>query len=512
MYCAGFAGDSTLRQRMNGMNQNHNAEGDGSDGKAVSTRAPIAVASTSLQALFGGTSIRASDGSAIEGQISLPEYQRPYRWTVAQFDRLLKDLENFSAQHDANAFYLGSIILHQEAGAPVAAGVLHIIDGQQRLTSMAILGCLLGTAPELPGLRFSPESQARIKANVQWLHSRRGGPPEIDFSRVNITLVVTRSEDDAYRFFETQNTGGVRLDGPAILKAHHLRAVKSESQDLFARQWESMGDMTAVVDAAMRARHWQGLRWRDLPSHREPRQLRDEIVAELQGKEGAGHADIAYRRVQFLHAAGGWRQDLAAEGYGMRQPLNAGANSIRYLQYFHALREELLIPRRDPALATFHALYRDLSVKARPSDFLHKLFDTALLLYASQFGTARIHEACLWIFRVSASPRLSNKSTVRESTCQAFARSSQLLDVIVASHNHEELIEHLRAFKYTVDANGLAPEDKGTKRRFVCAIGSALDFDQLPEDAAELAKRYDSLLVGAIDRMTRAVVHARTVP
>jgi uncharacterized protein with ParB-like and HNH nuclease domain len=73
------------------------------------------------------------------GKISLPEYQRPYKWTVAQFDRLLKDLDHFVAQRhalapNANAFYFGSIVLHQDAGA------LNITDGPQRLTSMAILG------------------------------------------------------------------------------------------------------------------------------------------------------------------------------------------------------------------------------------------------------------------------------------------------------------------------------------------------------------------------------------
>jgi hypothetical protein len=497
------------------MEQNHGPAGDVDKSETSSTTVPIAVVSTSLHALFQGIPILASDGSTIEGQISLPEYQRPYRWTVSQFDRLLKDLDHFAAQHsalapDANAFYLGSIVLHQDEKAPGGAGALHIIDGQQRLTSMAILGCLLGTGPDLPGLRFSPESQERIRANVQWLGSRREGLPKIDFSRVNITLVVTRSEDDAYRFFETQNTGGVRLDGPAILKAHHLRAVQPETQDLFARHWESMGDITPVVDATMKARHWRGLRWRGLASHRAPRQLRDEIVAELQGNDVAGRADIAYRPVQFLHEAGGWRQHLAAGGYAMRQPLNAGANSIHYLQYFHALHEALLIRGLDPALAKFHALYRDLCVKARPSDFLHKLFDTALLLYASQFGTERIHEACLWIFRVSASPRLSNKTTVRESTCQAFARSSNLLDTIVASHNHEELMEQLQAFEYTVDANGLAPADKSTKRRFVCALSGVLGFEALPEDAAQLAKQYDRLLVAAIGRTTRrAAAHAK---
>lgn len=469
--------------------------------------APIVVASTTLQALFSGDSVVADDGSVIRGHISLPEYQRPYRWNTAQLERLIVDLEQFAAQSSSNGpggnafYYLGSIILHQGTAERGKPEVLNIIDGQQRLTSMAILGCLLGTVLNLPGLRFSPESQASIKANTRWLKTRPGKPPLVDFSRVNITLVVTRSEDDAYRFFETQNTGGVRLDGPAIIKAYHLRVVERESQDAFARQWESMGDLATLVDAVMKARHWQGLRWRDLASHREPRKMRDEIVAELQGKESSSRADIAYRPVRFSHDKGGWSQHVAANGYAMRQPLNAGVNSIRYLQYFQTLREELFVEKSNPALSSFHALYRSLAINARPSDFLHKLFDAALLLYASQFGTERVFEASLWLFRTIASPRLSNKTTVRESTVQAFARSSPVLDQIVASYSHDELMEYLQAFTYIVDSGSLK---QGTvKFKFITNVARELDLAALPADPDALAKCYDHHLVDAICRLTR---------
>ena len=473
--------------------------------------APIVVASTTLQALFGGDGVLADDGSVIRGQLSLPEYQRPYRWNTFQLERFVVDLAQFATQSrsngpDGNAYYLGSIILHQGTAEPGKPEVLNIIDGQQRLTSMAILGCLLGTVPSLPGLRFSPESQARIKANTRWLRTRPGPLPQVDFSRVNITLVVTSSEDDAYRFFETQNTGGVRLDGPAIMKAHHLRAVKRENQDAFARQWESMGELALLVDAVMKTRHWQGLRWRELASYREPSKMRDEVVAELQGKESADRADIAYRPVRFSHDAGGWSQHLAANGYAMRQPLNTGVNTIRYLQYFQALRKELFVAKSDPALSSFHMLYRSLSVKARPSDFLHKLFDAALLLYASQFGTGQLFEASLWLFRAIASPRLSNKTTVRESTVQAFARSSLVLDQVAASYNHDELMEFLRDFSYVVDPSSL--KDGTVKFKFINNVAKELDLAALPTDPDALAKSYDRNLVDAIRRLT----HRAPVP
>lgn len=467
--------------------------------------APIVVASTSLQALFEGKSIPANDGSAIRGRISLPEYQRPYSWGPKQLVRLMADLEVFAmaaadAASRSNDFYLGSIILHQSPAISGSPEVLNIIDGQQRLTSMALLGCLLRAVPNLPGLRFSPRSQGRIRTNAQWLKTRNGGLPKVDFSRVNVTLVVTRSEDDAYRFFETQNTGGVRLDGPAIIKAHHLRAVKLENQDACARQWEALGDLGAVVEAAMKARHWQSLHWRDLASHRESRKMRDEVVAELRGKDGADGVDIAYRAARFSHDEGGWKQQFAMNGYAMRQPLNAGINSIRYLEYFHGLRNELFVGQCNPTLKKFYALYHSLTVKAKPSDFLNKLFDAALLLYASQFGKDRMVEVSLWLFRAIASPRLSNKTTVRESTVQAFARASQVLDQIVASYSHDELMAYLQSFSYVVDPGGL--DGRSVKRTFIRRLAEEIGMDALPTDPNALAQQYDDNLVNAIHRLT----------
>ncbi|MFC4861214.1 DUF262 domain-containing protein [Pseudomonas sp. MAHUQ-62] len=178
----------------------------------------IAVATTTLDALFKAQRIPTSDGRDIFGRLHLPEYQRPYRWEVPQLVRLVEDLRIFfpddseSNPPPPHDFYLGSITLHQHGGNTRQRGTLNIIDGQQRLTSLALLHFLLHGDKTAPDLRFSsPESQKRIRLNLAWLEQQT--LPRVNFSRVNVSLVVTRSEDDAYRFFETQNTSGVRLGG-----------------------------------------------------------------------------------------------------------------------------------------------------------------------------------------------------------------------------------------------------------------------------------------------------------
>ena len=219
---------------------------------------------------------------------------------------------------------------------------------------------------------------------------------------------------------------------------------------------------------------------------------------------------MAYRPVWFASSGDGWSPEVAASGYAMRQPLNAGINTIRYLQYFHALRQELMVAQDNPALHGFYGLYNKLTVQARASVFLHKLFDSAVLLYASQFGNGRLVEASLWLFRVISSPRLSNEKMVRESTVQKFSRETMVLDRIAGSHSHEELMQYLQRFSYQVDASHL--ERNGVKSRFVRSVGEQLGMPPLPDEPQDMAQAYDKALQAAIRRVSAAHVAGGEVP
>ena len=459
----------------------------------------IVVASTSIAALLGGESILGSDDRYIKGRLNIPEYQRPYRWQVKHLQRLMNDLsEYFSPPADGTPlkhdFYLGSIIIHQSRPPRMRADFLNIIDGQQRLISLALLSYVQKQRNLAKGIELtSPESQAQALRNLRWLEKQ--SMPTVDFNRVNITLVVTRSEDDAYRFFETQNTGGIRLDGPSILKAHHLRGVPGQEQDTQARRWEAWGKLDDTMDSLMKARHWQRLKWRKLSSHRQPLKLREEIVEELAERTGLGQ-DLAYRTARVSHI--GASQSLHIDsGYAMRQPLNTGTNAIHYFDYFHELRRAVLIRRDDISLEAFHQFYDKLIVQANGSVFLRKLFDCAVLLYVSQFGRQRLLEAGYWLFRVIFSPRLSNEKAVRESTAQSFVELNPVLDWIAYSYTHDELIETLQGFSYSI-AERL--DENGVKYRFVRTVQAYFSMS-LNEPGEALHTNFDVELKQAISEM-----------
>jgi uncharacterized protein with ParB-like and HNH nuclease domain len=481
----------------------------------------VAVASCTLAEIFNQQIIKASDGSQITGALTIPEYQRPYRWGDVQIKKLLSDyqlylndLSNISQGDAEYGYYLGSVILHQSA----ENGCLNIIDGQQRLTTLALIAFVQSLAKTDNGLNSeeqspfelqlsydSPESQQQIMKNLAWLQTNNANQiAAFDANKINLTLVVTRSEDDAYRFFETQNTGGVRLGGPDIIKAHHLRAIDRNSQNAFASKWEALGDLTPVVGALVKGRYWQKLNNRQVPSHRQPHLVRSAIVSELGESTGKGH-DIAYRRFERAYLPdGGQIEKQAQQGYELRQPLNSGINTIHYLTYFEGLRHKYLsgnhkLTQSDQAIDHFFSFYQNLICKLDGCSFLKGLYDTALLIYISQFGEQQLDIAAKKLFRVIYSPRVSNQKAVRENSISAFVRDNPVLDWIAASYTPNMCFEYLDRFSFKTDPANLAADKNSVKKRFIFKVLKHFEI-KLESDLSPqaLANEYTAQLDGYI--------------
>jgi hypothetical protein len=462
----------------------------------------LRVDSVSLAELFEGTS-NAIDNSMVKGKLTLPEYQRPYRWSASQVAELANDLAHHFTEPTGHDYYLGSLILHRSTDA-----CLNIIDGQQRITSVGILSLLAGVRP-LPKLGYAaPESQQRILANLLTLRQRELPlawlTPEV-LAKINVTLVVTDSEDDAYRFFETQNSGGVRLSGIDVAKAYHLRVIADEQQDTYAKIWEAMGDLRPVVDAAMRGRFWQSLDWRDLASSlRQPNHWRDQVVAELAEATGDEGKDLVYHLAVTAH--NGSFTTHADRNYDLRQPLDAGPNSIRYLQQFQDLLSrycpnKLTEQEQAQESNSWRKLYNKLVAQSDASDHLRKLYDSALVLYLSRFGDAELEEAGLWIFRAVYSLRLSNDKMVKEASVQRFVRDTPVLDWIAHSYTHKQLVCRLRELVCKVSVQNLT-KIGGKKRCHIAAVCEALGFWQGDIDIspALIAERFDITLCQVIQK------------
>lgn len=497
----------------------------------------VEVASCTLAQLFSKQSIVSANNTEIHGELAIPEYQRPYRWSEVQIKKLLSDYQLFLgdlAQSDtAYGYYLGSVILHQSA----ENGQLNIIDGQQRLTTLALIAYVqylahtanaanqvndsgsFDSGPFELSLSYdSPESQRQIVKNLAWLqeYSTSSNASQIatfDANKINLTLVVTRSEDDAYRFFETQNTGGVRLSGPDIIKAHHLRAIARQNQNEFAAKWEALGDLNPVVGSLVKGRYWQKLYNRNVPSHRQPHLVRSAVVNELGESTGKGD-DVAFGRFERAYLPDGGQIDKQAQqGYELRQPLNSGINTIHYLSYFEQLRSKYLtdpfknnkVKNKQPtvqtpvqalnSLARFFHFYQNLICQLDGCSYVKGLYDTALLIYISQFGEQQLDLAAKKLFRVIYSPRVSNLKAVRENSISAFVRDNPVLDWISASYTPNMCFDYLDRFSFKTDPANLAVDKNSVKKRFIFNVLKHFGIEVIEGGSAQaLANTYTAEL------------------
>ena len=70
-------------------------------------------------------------------QYIVPIYQREYKWTGEQINRLLDDI--FSCKKTGNEHFIGSIVYQHEKDVDLSNIKLYLVDGQQRLTTMMLI-------------------------------------------------------------------------------------------------------------------------------------------------------------------------------------------------------------------------------------------------------------------------------------------------------------------------------------------------------------------------------------
>lgn len=222
----------------------------------------------------------------------IPDYQRPYRWGVEQATQLLDDLEETYERGGKEAYFLGSLVLVDQ-GKPS----YHVIDGQQRLTTLTILLALLrdlttgsfsaklaervmepgdevddiparprlelraqeteffrkyvqepGNTETLVGLSdaaLETEPQKSIRNNasafrarlLEWDEVKLRGLAQMMSQRTYLVVVSTKDLDSAYRIFSVMNARGLDLTPADIFKSTVIG--KIGDGPAYSKKWES---------------------------------------------------------------------------------------------------------------------------------------------------------------------------------------------------------------------------------------------------------------------------------
>ncbi|CAM4171352.1 DUF262 domain-containing protein [Gillisia hiemivivida] len=422
----------------------------------------VKVVSCTLRELLNCNS-DAIPGTSIVGQLHIPEYQRPYVWKEKQINQLLNDYIEYDKKNvaDKPLYYLGSILLHHDDGK------LNIIDGQQRITT-ALLIQKLKNEEIKSGLEYSSSSTIKnIKKNLKYLKSIQDKNifefrefdvfDLIKFDEINITLIITSTQDLAYTFFETQNTGGVRLEGSDILKAHHLRAIDcKKTVNYQARKWESIDsdNVEYVTQQLTKIRFWDNRKWRQFPFYKNKIGIKQVLIDEYTLNTSSNNGDVSFYYSAVQNDGGRLLQMHESNYKQLKQPLSNGNNTLDYINDYIHLYEVLFGKLSDHRIDDNYYEFRDVVIHGENGTlFLKELFEIAMISYVSRFGFYKMFEASLWLYRVIYSLRVSMKRNVREDSVFKFVYDKQFVDNIIEVFTTEELFLFLKKHYYSLDTS-----------------------------------------------------------
>lgn len=224
-------------------------------------------------------------------QFLIPVYQRYYSWDLEQCKRLWDDIVEMQKKNKAGHF-VGSIVNIAEQAMPTGVQKFMIIDGQQRMTTLALLlislrdyaiehpedttinfrrinSMLLKNEYEIGDEQYKllltetdramliglvernliqTTNSSRILENYQFFSDRIADmelkPAEIyesigKLQIVNITL--DRAVDDAQAIFESLNSTGKELSESDLIRNYVLMGLETSEQNyVYTHQWRPM--------------------------------------------------------------------------------------------------------------------------------------------------------------------------------------------------------------------------------------------------------------------------------
>lgn len=389
-------------------------------------------------------------------KLVIPEYQRPYVWTKTEIDRLLFQFKEHSdrtvEQGSKPNFYLGSVVLHKEEDK------YNIIDGQQRLTTMQILDMVKNGNNH--SVTYShPITFKHIKQNYDYFKDESSFEL-IDFHNINVTVVITENEDMAYNFFETLNTGGKRLGGTDVLKAHHLRCIQNnDDRNSFAMKWEkSQKNLETVNRMLSKVRRMDYLKKHSFIPDKftDDSKWKNVLTEDFADKTKRNNRDIGYSFVEIEENT----HKITADKYAIRQPLNNGANYINYLLNFtNDYNFLFLIDDRNDQYAKFN---KEIINHIDGTVDIRHYYQLLLLCFVDRFGRKKVVEFSLYLFRFIYSLRLNDKARVYEATVRNFVEETKIMERILIAFTYEEIIDYLKNNEVRVSIK----EISGVKQRF----------------------------------------------
>ena len=273
----------------------------------------------------------------------IPDYQRPYAWTTEQTGELLDDLLT-TMDADGDSYFLGSIVLIKDPDEAPA----EVVDGQQRLTTLTILFCVLreltgndshrdeldtyvrAKGKPLAGIedrfRLSLREQDRdvfrknvqdtgrlkgfVNGHAQLLDSQRhvrenasylwGKLASADQARCEqlarflikrcyLVVVSAFDRESAYRIFSVMNDRGLNLSATDILKAEIIGGIDRDRRSAYTNEWVTIEEDLGREDFRDLFAHIRMIHVKSKARGNLTREFREGVLQAVSGVEFIDH-------------------------------------------------------------------------------------------------------------------------------------------------------------------------------------------------------------------------------
>ncbi len=183
--------------------------------------------------------------------LDIPDYQRPYKWSIQNIEDLLSDISNAISDSDRYRagfkYRIGTIIVHKND-----RGTYDVVDGQQRIISLTLLKQYLepGFSCSILAKDFTNKvTQSNIHTNYwfirEWFslkseETKRAFIKALDVI-LEVVVICVDKVSEAFQLFDSQNARGKALDPHDLLKAYHLREMKKYPYEMehAVTKWEA---------------------------------------------------------------------------------------------------------------------------------------------------------------------------------------------------------------------------------------------------------------------------------
>lgn len=212
----------------------------------------------------------------LEKNITIPDYQRPYKWKAHKHvKQLLEDIIRESSLNKEE-YRIGTLILHKTIEK------FEIVDGQQRLITISLILLVLDDLKmhhknHLLSHEWNNEvSKNNIKYNYQFIdtffrqmnEAEKLKVQEFIYNKITFAVIPQKELSIAFQLFDSQNSRGKTLNPVDLLKAFHLREMRENTEKEkknCVTKWEKAindGLLIPVIEKYLfRLRQWKRKEW-----------------------------------------------------------------------------------------------------------------------------------------------------------------------------------------------------------------------------------------------------------